>query len=309
MKYHLVTNPGSRHRRGRRLADTYARLLEARGAEFEAAATTTLDDAERLTRDAIAAGAEVVVAVGGDGTINRVLRGFFDGNGRAAAAAMGVLYAGTSPDFCRFHGIPTEPAAAVETLLRGRVVPVDVARVIGRDAAGEERIAYFASSANLGLGAGIARRANRLRPWLGDFLGTLAATLVTVVSTPPAAVRLTVDGREENGEKVLNVTIGKNPHLASGLKLGVDADPADGRLYCFVIHGVSRLSLLRRLPSFYTGAATDRPPFLLRRDVRETSVSARDGRLEYECDGDPEGYGPVTVTVLPRALSLIGGQP
>jgi diacylglycerol kinase family enzyme len=301
----LVTNPGSRSRRGRRIAEEYCRLLRARGVPFETAETKTLADAETLTRRAIEGGADPVVAVGGDGTINRVLRGFFDGNGRPGKARMGVLYAGTSPDFCRYHGIPTEPGAAVDLLLDGEAAPVDVARLTSDGG----RAAYFASSANVGLGAGIARRANRNRRWLGDFLGTLSATVATIVATRPSLYRLTIDGRDETAEKVLNVTIGKNPLLASGLKLDVDGRPDDGRLYCFVVSGISRAGLVTRLPGFYSGAAASSGRFALREGVTTVRIASLSGPAECECDGDPEGGLPIEVTVLPRALLLIRPKP
>ena len=74
------------------------------------------------------------VAVGGDGTINEVLDGLAQsGDPRRK---MGVLYSGTSPDFCRFHGIPTEPAAALACLIQGKARPVDVVRIAYADADG-----------------------------------------------------------------------------------------------------------------------------------------------------------------------------
>ncbi|MHC4607665.1 MAG: diacylglycerol/lipid kinase family protein, partial [Planctomycetota bacterium] len=102
MRYHLVCNPGSAGGRGRRTLEVYRRLLARRGADFTWRTTADLDDASRLAREAN--GADAVVAVGGDGTINRVLSGLV---GRRAS--LGVLYSGTSPDFCRFHGLPTDP--------------------------------------------------------------------------------------------------------------------------------------------------------------------------------------------------------
>ena len=305
----LVVNPGSRNRRGRRIAAEYERLLTERGVEFASASTGCLADAERIARSAIEEGAETVVAVGGDGTINRVLRGFFDENGRAADAALGVLYAGTSPDFCRFHDLPVEPAAAVDRLVEGSTRRIDVGRLDCHDVAGEPRRLYFASSVNVGLGAGIARRANRLRRWLGDACGTLAATLATVAKTPPAPMLIEVDGVEADGERVLNITVGKNPFIASGLKLDVAVGTADGRLYCFVTEGVSRLGLVRRLPAFYDGTAVRRSGFRLRLGAERVRISSPKGPQECECDGDPAGFCPATVTILPGAVRLRGVKP
>jgi diacylglycerol kinase family enzyme len=269
-----------------------------------------MGDVREKARRAVEAGARTVVAVGGDGTINRVLAGIMDAGGARTGVRMGVLYAGTSPDFCRFHGIPVEPEPAVDLLLECDAVAVDVARLRCRDGAGGECVTWFASSVNAGLGAGIARRANRYRAGLGDFLGTLAATVVTVLATRPALLDIEVAGADGGLRgRVLNVTVGKNPLIASGLELDVESGPADGRLYGFVVEGVSRLGLLRRLPGLYSGAAARDPRFRLLRGIEAVRLDSRNGPVECECDGDPAGWLPAEIRVLPRALRLVRPEP
>ena len=277
-------------------------MLAQRGADFDFAATRNLPDAERLAREATDGGYDAVVAVGGDGTINRVLNGLVGGR-----CAMGVLYSGTSPDFCRFHGLPTEPAAAVSALLEGEAQPVDVCRMRHLGADGRPRVSHFASSANFGLGAGIARRANRYRAYLGDLLGTMLATIVTVATTRLGAMELAIDGRRLRIDRVMNVTVGKNPHLASGLKLDVDVSRDDGRLFVFAAGGVRKLSFLLSLPKVYTGRIAADERFELRW-ARSVSVRPAVRKVEAEMDGDPAGLCPVEIDVLPGAIRLIGGR-
>jgi diacylglycerol kinase family enzyme len=303
MRYFLVCNPGSRSHRGGVTADACRELLRARGADFECASTNDLDDAERLAREAVAAGFDAVVAVGGDGTINRVVNGFFGPDGQPPAARLGVLYAGTSPDFCRFHGLPTEPEAAVDALLMGTPRAIDVCRITGTDSA------VFASSANLGLGAGIARRSNRCRARLGDFLGTLWGTLATVLTTRPAPFRVTVDGSETVLDKVLNITVGKNPFLASGLKLDIDVSPLEGGMFFFAVCGMGRIRFLLSLRRLYSGAIARDGRCLLEHGVSHVRVEPLGRPVEAEFDGDPAGWCPVEISLLPRAIHLIGPRP
>jgi len=306
MRYFLVCNPGSSSGRGRRKVEDYRSRLERSGADFTCRYTKGLDDAARLARAAAASGYGAVVAVGGDGTINRVLNGLMGMRG-PLSPKMGVLYSGTSPDFCRFHGLPTDPAAAVSVLLEGRARPIDVCRMEHGDRRGRQAVSYFACSANLGLGAGIAGRSNRYRAYLGDFLGTLLATVVTVARARPAAIELIMDGRRLRVDRAINVTIGKNPHLASGLKLDIDALSDDGRAFVFAVGGLGKLAFLRALPAVYSGS--------IARDGRfavhwAACVRARCGRadVEAEADGDPAGLCPVEIRVLPRAVHLIGAR-
>ncbi len=308
-RWYLVVNPGSHHGRSRATAERYLELLAAgagpRPKSADCGYTRDLEDAYRLAREALATGYDTVVAVGGDGTINRVLNAFVDAGEVGARARFGVLYSGTSPDFCRFHGLPTNPAAAVEALRAGVARAIDVCRIRHRDARGQWRVDAFASSANIGLGAGIAGRANRWRPRLGDFPGTLLATIATIATRGPQQVRLVVDGEELPIAPALNITVGKNPHLAGGLKLDTTVTSDDGLLYVFALCGIGRAQLLWALPRIYSGAITRDSRALLRR-AKRVCIEPRDGDLATEFDGDPAGWCPAEITILPKAVKLIG---
>ena len=102
--------------------------------------------------------------------------------------------------------------------------------------------------------------------------------------------------------------IPKNPHLASGLKLNVDAQSDDGRMFVFAVKDVGRLAFLRALPKAYSGAIVDDPRFLLRW-AQSVCVAPRQPRAQAEYDGDPAGFCPVEIDVLPGALNLLGGRP
>jgi len=302
---YLVVNPGARHGRSRILARRYRDRLRAHGVAFRWGRSRSLDDVGTLARRAAEAGYRRIVAVGGDGTINRVLNGVLEVEAPATRPAMGVLYAGTSPDFCRYHALPTGEAEAVQVLLAGVVRSVDVCRIRHLDPSGRPRTSYFGCTTNIGLGSGVAGRSNRLRAVLGDALGTFVAALLTMAQSRPYTLRLHRDGEALLLRDVRNLTVGKNPHLASGLKLAVEIEPTDGRLFLFALSGVGRLSLLAALPRLYTGQAAHDRRFLLDRGTT-VRVESPCGAPTVEFDGDPAGWSPAEIAVLPRALPLIG---
>ena len=301
MKALLIMNPASRAGRGRRLWERWEAGLRFAGVPFTCATTEAPGHAMALARDE--ADADTVVAVGGDGTINEVLDGVIQ-SGRAGVR-MGVLYSGTSPDFCRFHGIPTEPKQALNALLAGRARRVDAARIEFRDARDEVRRAHFGCSSNVGLGAAVARFSNGVRGVLGDALGTGLAVLRAVLRTPPVDLELEIDGQPCPLASVNNLTVLKNPHIASGLRLNVDLRPDDGRLWLVAVHGRSRAGLCALLPRFYSGTAVAAEGVLVRRCARVRIRAQR--ACEVEFDGDPRGALPADIQVLPGALALIGG--
>jgi diacylglycerol kinase family enzyme len=302
MKFFLIMNPGSRSGKGKKLWPSLEAGLRGAGADFRCAHTTGPGDAFNLAY--AAADCDVVVAVGGDGTINGALDGLIQS--RRAGVKLGVVYTGTSPDFCRFNNLPTETEAAVSTLLAGRSSPRDAVRIIYSDYSGNVRTAHFACSCNIGMGAAVARRANRARRYLGDVCGTGLAVLRTVAAKKPVELELELDGVTLTLPAVDNLTVAKNPYIASGLKLELDLLPADGQLWAVGVCGRSRAGLLGLLPDFYSGKIVSAPGIFCR-GCRKIKVRA-ETPVEIEFDGDPRGLLPAAIELLPKAYQLISND-
>lgn len=301
MNIKLILNPGSRSGRGRRLWRIWEAGLRQSGIVYDSVITRGLGDAFRASKESH--GADVIIAAGGDGTINEVLDGIMQSGN--PAVRMGVLYAGTSPDFCRYHGIPTDPHQALQRILDGNARPIDVVRIVYADANHAMRIAHFACGCNIGMGASVARFANRWRRYLGDGLGTGLGVVRAFLYARPVDLVLEIDGVKTTLAQVNNLSILKNPYIASGLKLNVNLRADDGRMMLVGVHGQSRTGLCRLLPGFYSGNAVDEQAVFIRECAR-VNIRAK-GTPEIEFDGDPRGYLPAELQVLPRALNLIGG--
>ena len=141
----VLANPSSHGGRSGRILPRLRALLP----EGEFVALKNIEEASRLAREAT--GYEAVVACGGDGTVNAVAHGVLAN--RDNALKFGVLYTGTSPDFCREHGIPTDAEEAVAVLRTGEVREIPVLTANGDP---------FFCSMNLGMGVMVAASANSL---------------------------------------------------------------------------------------------------------------------------------------------------
>ncbi|MFC1586903.1 diacylglycerol/lipid kinase family protein [Planctomycetota bacterium] len=300
MKFLLIMNPGAHSGRVKHRWQTWTDSLHKNCIEFDSVQTESIGHACKLARSAN--GCDGVVAVGGDGTINEVLDGVIQSNN--PNLCMGVLYAGTSPDFCRFHGIPTDPQRALQVLLAGKTRKVDVARISYGDKAGATHTAHFGCSCNIGMGASVARNSNRLRRFLGDRLGTAVAVLMAVTVNNRVDLELEIDGETHSLPKINNLSIVKNPHIASGLKLKLDIQPDDGKLWLVGLQGKGRVGLCRTLPGFYSGSVTRGAGIYLNTCKRVTIQSQENQEIEF--DGDPKGFLPIRIELLPKALNLIG---
>jgi len=179
----VVVNPTAG---GGRTARAWPRLREVLAATLpaECVETRAPGDAERLAREAVTAGAPLVVAVGGDGTLNEVVNGVR----LAGAAAVGAVLTGRGCDACRNFGVPRDPMAAVRALGEGRDARFDLGLAEWAD--GRRR--WFAISAGAGFDAAVARRAQASRA--RGTLPYLAAVVASLRHHHPVEAVLELDG-------------------------------------------------------------------------------------------------------------------
>lgn len=277
-RFLVLANPSSHGGRSGRILSLLRELLS----EGEFVVLKNIEEASRLAREAT--GYEAVVACGGDGTVNAVARGVLAN--RDNALKFGVLYTGTSPDFCREHGIPTDAEEAVAVLRAGVVREIPVLTANGDS---------FFCSMNLGMGAMVAATANRLRPLLGDALGTLWPVLREVLHGRRYDVQV-------NGEKICNVAhafVTRMPRIAGGLKIALPP-LADDEYALWFARDVSRFGCLRIVWNLYRGN-----PCGELRVLRGKTTFASVNHVALEYDGDPHGALPVAVGFAPRRLRLL----
>jgi diacylglycerol kinase family enzyme len=171
----FVVNPasanGSTGRRWPELAHRAAGL----GLSGESLLSERQGHGAELARRAAEDGARLVVAVGGDGTVNEVVNGLLAAEGGPPQLA--VIPRGTGTDFVRHFGIPTKLEGAVAVALGGAVREIDAGRCTYRSWSGEDASAYFANSASAGMSGAVAQRANSTTKVLGGKASFLYATL------------------------------------------------------------------------------------------------------------------------------------
>ncbi len=197
MRTCVIFNPAARGNKARR----FRHHLNAIGAESTLKQTTAAGDARRLAAEAINEGFEVIVAAGGDGTLNEVLNGLGDAPDGFERARLGVLPLGTVNVFARELAIPTKLDAAWVAIRQGRETRIDLPRVEYR-ANGTPQRRYFAQLA----GAGLDARAIELVQWrLKKKIGPLAYVVAGLQALLGAQSRISVagGGHSATGELVL----------------------------------------------------------------------------------------------------------
>jgi diacylglycerol kinase family enzyme len=290
-------------------------LLKDAGIDYEFGETKTLNDACILSAEANRKGYDAVVAVGGDGTINGVINGFYDQAGRRVSKAkFGVIYTGTSPDFCKSYGIPLKPDRAVARLANPHVISIPIGKITLREgllsgpdpAEDHEMIKYFGCCANIGLGAALARRANGgIRRVFGDFAGTFVSLLLTLAKFRPSDFPCIIDGREETIATMYNMSVGLTPYIASGIKLSREVAGKNGAFYLMTVRNLKLSQVIPLLKKVYSGNAFENCNYLTISWCREIMCEMNDRNPEVEFDGDPAGYLPCRIEMAKDKLDLI----
>lgn len=294
----FVVNPASANGSTGRRWPELARRAGAAGLEGDAFVSERPGQLAELAREAALGGAELLVVVGGDGSVNEVANGLA---GLPSAPEVAVVPRGTGWDFVRTFGIPRRVEEAARVALEGSTVEVDLGRVSYRAWDGSEAEGVFANVASAGMSGAIAQRANEATKALGGKLSYLWATFAVFARWSATDVRLRVDEQEREA-RLFDVVVANGRFFGGGMKICPDAEPDDGLFDVLTIGDVTKRDLVQTMPKIYRGTHLPHPKAELLRG-RTVSIES-DGVLAIQLDGEQPGTTPVRLEVLPRALRL-----
>ena len=300
-----ILNPKAGGGRTAKLWPGIAALLQQRFGGVEEQRTTHPGHAVALARNALEAGHELVIAVGGDGTINEVANGFLrDGEPVRRGARLGIIPIGTGGDFQRTLQIPSDIGRAVEIIAAGKALTIDVglARLIGYDGKPVER--YFVNVVSFGMGGDVSKRAKNFLSPLGGRVAFLYATLAVFLSYRAKPVRLELDNVPLNEEfRITNIAIGNGRYHGGGMHPCPRAVLDDGLLEVTTIDRLNMFELIRDLPVLYSEDIYQHPKVRHFRAKKVTAGSRETTRIEV--DGEALGTLPLEIRVLPNALPIL----
>ncbi len=298
----VIVNPASGARTSGRRWDRLARLLQSSLGDFQYAFTQAPGDATSLARTALRQGFGKVVAVGGDGTLNEVVNGFFDGAvPLAPQAVLGIVALGTGGDFGRTLA-QRDVASACATLAgeASRRIDVGLARFIGHDGRPATRI--FINVASFGVSGLVARRvSSRLKAISGQLSFTLA-TLLALAVYRDAGVTLQFDDLSPRTLALTNAAFGNGRFFGAGMQVAPAAELDDGLLDVTLWSGFGLLAFIQKRRSLYDGShVRERGAQVLK--IRR-AIASSEAPLLVELDGESVGRLPLQVEVLPGVLRL-----
>lgn len=292
----LIINPIAGHgTHGRRLAEhiSLARETLARaGIEVDIEATGGPGDAHRLAAEAVQRGVGLVIAWGGDGTINEVGSALLSTN-----VPLGIVPAGSGNGLARDLGLPLDP---VQALI------VAAGPVERRIDAGAFNDHVFFNVAGVGLDARIAELFATRGADRRGFNAYFRITARELWHYRAREYALTIDA-EQFMRPALMITVANSRQFGSGAQIAPRAHLDDGELDLVIVERQSLARVALRIPALFRGTLAEGPGLMMRR-VRTGEISA-EGGLSFHVDGEPRRTnGSVHITTRPAALTVRVGH-
>jgi diacylglycerol kinase (ATP) len=253
--------------------------------------------ASRFARTALKKGCDIIVAAGGDGTLNEVINGIGE---QAGQVRIGLIPLGTGNDFARTLRLPNDIDQCIELILAGRTRAIDLVRVTS------DRVRHFV---NVSAGGFSGLVNEKLTPKMKKTWGPLAYVRSAAAALPELRAYLTriaLDDKETLSESLYNVIVGNGCYVAGGIPIAPEAVPDDGLLDLVLIpeRPVADLALLA--PQILMGNHLSSASIIYRRAAK-IGVNSKPG-MWFNVDGELVGNEPAVFEVLPRALQFVVGE-
>lgn len=261
-------------------------LLRSAGVDAEICPTDSPEQAQALARAEVEAGATMVIAAGGDGTIGGVATVLLD-----TGVALGIVPLGSVMNIPRMLGIPRDAPAAARIIAAGATRTIDVGEANGKP---------FFETAYVGISAAILRESQRVEE--GDY-GGLWRAVRNAFRYVPRRMRVHLDDDRMTETRALLVTIGNGPYMGLGMTVAPGARLDDGKFDVRVFRHFSKLELFRHMAAIAFGRRRYSPHV----STERSSYVRIEGKrpLPARADSMALGYTPLECRVRPAALTVV----
>lgn len=301
---HIIVNPKAGNGRTLKIMpQTELLIKEMEGFEFAFHYTQGKMDATAIARTLIKSGAELIVAAGGDGTVNEVINGFFDENGIINPdCKFGILRCGTGQGTALSLKIPSQLKDQLSLLASPFTSCVDICKISFYDFNESYRERYFISESQVGIGSAIAADVHNGYKFLGGKLAFGIVSLKHALTFKPQQLTISVDDKRLFSGDFIGVAVGNGSLTAGGMQLTPGAKPDDGFFNILIIHQMGFFSRMSNFAKIYSGSHIRSPMF--------TYTTGKNLRIDtgikiiLSADGEVLGKTPCSIAMIPAALKV-----
>lgn len=305
----VIVNPKSASGATREKWSGIAADLRSHFGPFKVAFTKGPGDGISLARRYAEAGTNLIIACGGDGTINEIVNGILLAGGETELA---VFPSGTGGDFRRTLGLPTTTRDVARALRTGITKNIDAVKVYFTSNDGSPAERYFVNVSSFGLAASIIDRvksAGKLN-WIPvDTIRGRASfalsTLLEVIDLESKQVVVSIDDADERPISTVNFCIANARYFGGGMLIAPNAKLADGEFDIVNIGDISTARVMLNSHTLYRGTHLNLTEVRSRTAHRVTARPANENEvIRIEMDGELPGRLPAVFEIAPKALKV-----
>lgn len=304
MKRKFIINPHSGGVTKNYIQDLESYFRDKIG-EFNYVLTKSREDTILSTRQALKEGVEQVIAVGGDGTINAVVNGFFEkGKPLRPESSLAISKAGTGSDYYKCID-PQRKVDWREIVIHHEICPVDLGLIKYQESSYESQ--YFINISSMGITSEVAKKRNEMT-WLPSFLQYLLPACLSILSYRSQKVNLTFDkkeDKEEDEEKIeeeaFAIFVGKGIYSGKGMRWGGEVTLSDGLLDVTVLREAKARDIPRMFYKLYFGKGMKGDKLTTKLTTARVQVKTTSPLL-LEMDGELYGTTDLEISVVPKSI-------
>ncbi|MFC2161267.1 diacylglycerol/lipid kinase family protein [Acidobacteriota bacterium] len=303
LKTQVIINPESNQGRTKKKWNHIREALKFFIKEFKYEFTEKPLQASEISRAAIKDGTELIVGVGGDGTMNEIANGFFeDEKPINPKTALGIVPSGTGSDFCRSLNIPLGLKNALQVITQAPSNKIDIGRVKFKNHSNSDEKRLFLNVSDFGIGGEVIHRMNqeKLKKKASSYFRCL---ITTFMSYKHKNLRINIDNEDIPLQEYMIGAISNGRIFGKGMKIAPEASLNDGLFDLVLVKGMKKFEFFRNVYKIYTGTHLSHPKISHIRgsQIDVTPADSKETVL-IEVDGEQVGSLPAKFEIIPASL-------
>lgn len=280
-----------------------AGIIRRLGNDYTLSETHFAGEATMLSRDAIANGTGLIIAVGGDGTLQEVVNGFFnDGAVINPGCELGIIDCGTGSGLAQSLNLPASLEHQIDQIYHQQGCAIDVGRVVFSNSDNKREQRIFVSELQLGIGSAVVEGVQSKHKRLGGTFAFGSVAFQKAIGYKAQKISLQFDNQKKITEKLIGAVVGNGNYCGGGMKLTPNAQLNDGLLDVLTIHNMSIMTRLVNFPKIYWGKHVDSPYFNIRQ-CKKVIIDSEEP-TPIAADGEMLGVTPCEIEISPAALKV-----
>jgi len=300
----IVINPLAGNGKAKRIAQSILQKIKS-SCDFEISInfTTGKNDATLITREAILNGASMIIAVGGDGTINEVVNGFFlEGEPLNPLCELGIINCGTGGGIARTLNNPHSTVQQIEQLLKHGSIALDLGHILCKDYSGTTVSRLFVNECQIGIGSKVAAIVGKKFKFFGGTIAFGCSATALAMFMKPLNLTIGFDNEVFQEFRLIGLVVGNGTECAGGMKLTPDAKLNDGLFDVLSISDMKTGQRMLNLSKVYSGTHILSPHCSIKRCKKLQIRSENEEFLEG--DGEILGISPFDIKIIPSAIRV-----